>query len=209
MNPFTVVDSVAASIRKDNIDTDMILPVRFMKTVSKLGLKDGLFAELRQQKSSNSPPFVLNRAPFSTAQILIVGNNFGCGSSREHAPWALKDFGIKVILAGSFADIFFNNCFKNGLLPIVLPSMPLQKVRQVAEAGERIKIDLERQLIDAAGEIFSFPINTYHKKYLLEGQDDITSTLMREEKITIFEQQHRALMPWLFGRGTRVHNEIA
>src|SRR5271170_3277035 len=153
MQPFTTLTAIAAPLPIDNVDTDMIIPKQFLKTIKRTGLKEGLFYEMRFDVSGKrNDDFVLHRAPYDKAEILISGTNFGCGSSREHAPWALLDFGIRCVIAESFADIFYNNCFKNGILPIVLPKDNVNQLMASAEAGKRISVDLEKQTVQVDGQ---------------------------------------------------------
>ncbi|MFV0276428.1 MAG: 3-isopropylmalate dehydratase small subunit [Parahaliea sp.] len=196
----TLVQSVAACIDRDNVDTDMVVPVQFMKTVSKTGLRDGLFHALRQQPEA---PFILDTPPFDRAQILVAGKNFGCGSSREHAPWALQDFGIRVIIAESFADIFSSNCQRNGILLIALPAPDLELVRRAARPERTLRVDLEQCTISSEGLQLHFEIDAYRRECLLNGWDEIAVTLDRRRAIAEFEHTHRAAMPWLFERRQR------
>ena len=200
MERFDRLEAVAAPLRMANVDTDKIIPARFLKTIKRSGLGVHAFAGLRyREDGGENPDFVLNKAPYRDAKILIAGENFGCGSSREHAPWALLDFGIRCVIASSFADIFFNNCFKNGILPIVLPKEQCDALMSDAETGAnaRIIVDLEAQTVSRPdGEAFSFEIDAFRKRCLLEGLDDIGLTLERTPAIDAYEAGH-AGTPWL------------
>jgi 3-isopropylmalate/(R)-2-methylmalate dehydratase small subunit len=191
MQPFTTLTGIAAPLPMINVDTDMIIPKQFLKTIERTGLGKNLFDELRHNEDgSDKPDFILNRAPWTDAQILVTGANFGCGSSREHAPWALLDFGLRCIIAPSFADIFFGNCFKNGILPITLPQDQVDQLMRVAEAGQRLTIALEaQQIIAPNGQTYSFTIDSFRKHCLLNGLDEIGLTLEHQTDIRQFEQQ--------------------
>jgi len=200
MKAFTSLTAIAAPLPLDNVDTDMIIPARFLKTIKRTGLSEGLFAAMRFDGEGKETDFVLNRAPYDKAEILIAGENFGCGSSREHAPWALLDFGIRCVIAPSFADIFHNNCFKNGILPIVLPQEEIDKLLDDASRGAnaRITVDLESQTITGPdGGSLSFEIDSFQRQCLLNGWDDIGLTLQKAESIESFEAQRKASQPWL------------
>ncbi len=201
MEPFRQLDGIAAPLNMINVDTDMIIPKQFLKTIHRTGLGKALFDEMRyNQDGSEKPEFVLNKPAYRQAKILVAGENFGCGSSREHAPWALLDFGIRCIIATSFADIFYNNCFKNGILPIRLPQEQVDKLMDDAERGanDRIAIDLEKQEIRGPdGGCISFEVDSFRKQCLLNGWDDIGLTLRDAEGIATFEKQHLAQAPWL------------
>ncbi len=198
MEKFTKLTAIAAPLPIINIDTDMIIPKQFLKTIKRTGLGVHLFDEMRYDSEGNErADFILNMDPYRKAQILVAGDNFGCGSSREHAPWALNDFGIKVIISTSFADIFFNNSFKNGMLPIVQPKAAVDKLMDLAEKGEEISVDLENQQIMAGGEIYSFEVDAFRKYCLLEGLDDIGLTLKEKESIEAFEEQYFKAYPWV------------
>lgn len=194
MQPFTTLTAVAAPLPMRNVDTDMIIPKQFLKTIERTGLGKSLFHELRYDESGNEvPDFVLNRAPYRAARILVTGENFGCGSSREHAPWALADYGFRAIVAPSFADIFFGNCCQNGLLPVVLPETLVQELfRRAGQSadGYELTVDLAAQQVrDAAGFDVEFPIDPYRKQMLLEGLDEIGRTLLEEPRIAAFERR--------------------
>jgi 3-isopropylmalate/(R)-2-methylmalate dehydratase small subunit len=201
MDKFTTLTAVAAPLPMINVDTDMIIPKQFLKTIKRTGLGVNLFTEMRyRDDGSENPDFVLNKPAYREAKILVAGDNFGCGSSREHAPWAIQDFGILCIIAPSFADIFYNNCFKNGILPIALPQEEVDKLMDDAERGANaiVTIDLENQTITGpdGGEI-RFEIDPFKKHCLLEGLDDIGLTLEKEKTIDSFEAKRRAATPWL------------
>jgi 3-isopropylmalate/(R)-2-methylmalate dehydratase small subunit len=201
MEKFTKVTGVAAPMPLVNIDTDMIIPKQFLKTILRTGLGKNLFDEMRYDLDGKEiPDFVLNKPAYRNAQIIVAGENFGCGSSREHAPWALLDFGIRVVIAPSFADIFFNNCFKNGILPIALPQSEVDKLMDDAERGANavLSVDLERQVITGpdGGEI-AFEVDAFKKECLLHGLDDIGLTLQKADRIDAFESKYGATAPWL------------
>src|SRR5512147_25883 len=200
MQKFKSLTAVAAALPMINVDTDMIIPKQFLKTIERTGLGKHLFDEMRYTTEGKEiPDFVLNKPAYRKAQILIAGQNFGCGSSREHAPWALLDFGIKVVLAPSFADIFYNNCFKNGILPIALPQADVDKLMDDAERGANavISVDLEKQEIRGPdGGCIKFDIDPFRKQCLLNGWDDIGLTLRHEQKISDFEARRKQSQPW-------------
>ena len=204
MEKFTAFESWVAVLPVDNIDTDQIIPARFLKTTSKEGLGDQLFFDWRYDAEGNPrPDFVLNRPPGNRAQVLLAGDNFGCGSSREHAPWALLDYGFKAIIAESFADIFFNNCFKNGILPIVLPAAEIEALFQQVEAtpGYKLVVDLPAQaVVRPDGHAIPFQVDAFRKECLLNGWDDIGLTLRHADKIKAFEEKRRVEQPWLFAQ---------
>jgi 3-isopropylmalate/(R)-2-methylmalate dehydratase small subunit len=199
MQPFTTLTGVAAPLRIVNVDTDMIIPKQYLKTIKRTGLGEGLFAEMRyREDGSENPDFVLNKPAYRKAQILVVGDNFGCGSSREHAPWALLDFGIRCVIATSFADIFYNNCFKNGVLPITVSPEDLEKLFDDAERGANatLTIDLEAQEIRGPdGGCVTFDLDPFRKHCLLNGLDDIGLTLEKAPAIDAYEQK-LAARPW-------------
>jgi 3-isopropylmalate/(R)-2-methylmalate dehydratase small subunit len=201
MEAFKHLDGIAAPLNMINVDTDMIIPKQFLKTIHRTGLGKALFDEMRYNTDgSEKPDFVLNKPQYRKAQILVAGDNFGCGSSREHAPWALLDFGIRCVIAPSFADIFYNNCFKNGILPIRLPQSDVDKLMDDAERGAnaRISIDLESQEIRGPdGGMIKFEIDPFRKQCLLNGWDDIGLTLQSEDKISAYEKNHKAQAPWI------------
>jgi 3-isopropylmalate/(R)-2-methylmalate dehydratase small subunit len=200
MQKFTTLTGVAAPLPMINVDTDMMIPKQFLKTIKRTGLGKALFFEKRYfDDGSERPDFVLNQAPYREAKILIAGENFGCGSSREHAPWALLDFGIRSVIAPSFADIFHNNCFKNGMLPVTLPAAEVERLMADARAGASLAIDLAKQLITRPdGETIAFEIDPFDKACLLEGLDEIGLTLQKAPMISTFEVAQRATQPWLW-----------
>ena len=201
MDKFTKLSGIAAPMPLVNIDTDMIIPKQFLKTIQRSGLGKNLFDEMRfDREGKEIADFVLNKPQYREAQILVAGDNFGCGSSREHAPWALLDFGIRSVISTSFADIFYNNCFKNGILPIVLPQEAVEVLMKDAEKGSnaRIEIDLENQVVTSSdGEAFSFEIDPFKKHCLLNGLDDIGLTMEKGTAIDAFEAKAAAARPWV------------
>jgi 3-isopropylmalate/(R)-2-methylmalate dehydratase small subunit len=201
MEKFNTLAGVAAPLPMINVDTDMIIPKQYLKTIHRTGLGKALFDEMRHNEDgSDKPDFVLNRPAYAKAQILVTGENFGCGSSREHAPWALLDFGIRCVIAPSFADIFYNNCFKNGILPITLPQSDVDKLMDDASRGANaiVTIDLEAQEIRGPdGGMVKFDVDPFRKQCLLNGWDDIGLTLRSEDKITTYEAKHRTEAPWV------------
>ncbi|PLL11976.1 3-isopropylmalate dehydratase small subunit [Tabrizicola sp. TH137] len=200
MDKFTTLTGIAAPMPLVNIDTDMIIPKQFLKTIQRSGLGKNLFDEMRYtQDGQEIPDFVLNQPAYRQAQILVAGDNFGCGSSREHAPWALLDFGIRCVISTSFADIFYNNCFKNGILPIVLPQDQVDILMADARKGAnaRITVDLEAQTVTASdGQSFRFEVDPFRKHCLLNGLDDIGLTLEKAAHIDSFEKKVATLRPW-------------
>jgi len=200
MQKFNTLTGIAAYLPMINVDTDMIIPKQYLKTIKRTGLGSGLFAELRYDEAGKPhPDFVLHKPPYDKAKILIAGENFGCGSSREHAPWALLDFGISCIIAPSFADIFYNNCFKNGILPIVLPQAEIDKLIDDASRGANavLHVDLPNQEIRGPdGGKIQFDVDPFRKRCLMEGLDDIALTLEKAEAIDAFEREARAARPW-------------
>ncbi len=201
MDKFTTLTGVAAPMPLVNVDTDMIIPKQFLKTIKRSGLGANLFDEMRYDREGNEiADFVLNQPAYRDAELLVAGENFGCGSSREHAPWALLDFGIRCVIAPSFADIFFNNCFKNGILPIALPQEQVDILMKDAEKGAnaRISVDLEAQTITSSeGHVISFDIDPFKKHCLLNGLDDIGLTMERVDDIGAFEARQTEARPWL------------
>ncbi len=201
MDPFTTLTGIAAPMPLINVDTDMIIPKQFLKTIKRSGLGKNLFDEMRFDDAGNEiPDFVLNRPAYRDAQILISGENFGCGSSREHAPWALLDFGIRCVIAPSFADIFFNNCFKNGILPIALPQEEVDLLMADAENGAnaRMTVDLESQTITRPdGSVISFEVDAFKRHCLLNGLDDIGLTMEKAAAIDAFETAAATQRPWV------------
>ena len=200
MEKFEKLAGVAAPMPLVNIDTDMIIPKVFLKTIKRSGLGVNLFDEMRYDREGNEKPdFVLNKTQYREAKILVAGDNFGCGSSREHAPWAIADFGIKCVVSTSFADIFYNNCFKNGILPVVLPQDQVDILMKDAEKGANsiIEVDLENQTIASSdGEVFSFEVDPFKKHCLLNGLDDIGLTMEKEDQITAYESIAAQMFPW-------------
>jgi 3-isopropylmalate/(R)-2-methylmalate dehydratase small subunit len=200
MEKFTTLTGVAAPMPMNNIDTDAIIPKQFLKTVKRTGLGKSLFFELRYDESGKEKPdFVLNKPAYRGAQILVAGDNFGCGSSREHAPWALLDFGIRCVISTSFADIFYNNCFQNGILPIKVSPEDLEKLMDDANRGANatLTIDLEKQEVRGPdGGVVKFDIDAFRKRCLLEGLDNIGLTLENEKAISAFERKAQATRPW-------------
>jgi 3-isopropylmalate/(R)-2-methylmalate dehydratase small subunit len=201
MDKFDKLSGIAAPLPLINIDTDMIIPKQFLKTIKRSGLGVNLFDEMRYDDDRNEiPTFVLNKPQYRDAEILVAGDNFGCGSSREHAPWAIKDFGIRCVIAPSYADIFYSNCFKNGILPIALPQEQVDVLMKDAEKGSnaRIEIDLEAQTITSSdGEVFNFEVDSFKKHCLMNGLDDIGLTLEKAASIESFEAQAATARPWV------------
>jgi 3-isopropylmalate/(R)-2-methylmalate dehydratase small subunit len=201
MQKFDKLTGIAAPLPLINIDTDMIIPKQFLKTIKRTGLGKSLFFEMRFDDDGNEVEnFVLNQPAYREAKILVVGDNFGCGSSREHAPWALLDFGICCIISTSFADIFYSNCFKNGVLPIKLPQSKLEKLMENAEQGANasVSIDLESQkIISSDGSETSFEIDAFRKHCLINGLDDVGLTMEKDSKISAYEKKVKASQPWL------------
>ena len=200
MEKFEKLVGVAAPMPLVNIDTDMIIPKVFLKTIKRSGLGVNLFDEMRYDREGNEiSEFVLNKPQYRDAKILVAGDNFGCGSSREHAPWAIADFGIKCVISTSFADIFYNNCFKNGILPVILPQQQVDILMSEAEKGANavIEVDLESQnIVTSEGEVFTFEIDPFKKHCLINGLDDIGLTMEKEDYITSYESKASHLFPW-------------
>ena len=200
MQAFTRLDAKAAPLPMANIDTDQIIPKQFLKTVERAGLAKGLFYDLRfDGEGRPRPDFVLNRPEYKGAGVLVTGDNFGCGSSREHAPWALMDFGVKAVISTSFADIFYNNCFQNGLLPVVLTAQQVQQLMDEARGGNHVvSIDLEAQTVTApSGAVFTFEIDAQRKAKMLNGLDAIGETLQAAAAIDVYEGKRALSQPWL------------
>ena len=201
MDKFTTLTGIAAPMPLVNIDTDMIIPKQFLKTIKRSGLGVNLFDEMRYDREGNEiPDFVLNQPRYRDSEILVAGDNFGCGSSREHAPWALLDFGIRCVISTSFADIFFNNCFKNGILPVVLPQEAVDVLMDDARKGSnaRITVDLEAQTVSSSdGQTFHFDIDPFRKHCMLNGLDDIGLTMEKGSAIQSYEQQMAQSRPWV------------
>ncbi len=200
MDKFTTLTGIAAPMPLVNIDTDMIIPKQFLKTIQRSGLGKNLFDEMRYtQDGAEIPDFVLNQPAYRKSQIIVAGDNFGCGSSREHAPWALLDFGIRAVISTSFADIFFNNCFKNGILPVVLPQEAVDYLMDDARKGENARqtIDLESQTVTASdGKSFPFEVDAFKKHCLINGLDDIGLTMEKGASIDFYEARTATLRPW-------------
>ena len=199
MDKFHSLKGIAAPLPIVNIDTDMIIPKQFLKTIKRTGLGVSLFYEMRYDNDGNLiKDFVLNTSPFDQSKILVAGDNFGCGSSREHAPWSLKDFGIRSVISTSFADIFYNNCFQNGILPIVVSPENLDKLMTAAKNQIEFNIDLPEQIIKAGNHSINFEIEEFRKERLLQGLDDIGITLGYQDKINAYEEDKKNKKPWLF-----------
>jgi 3-isopropylmalate/(R)-2-methylmalate dehydratase small subunit len=200
MEKFTVLEGVAAPLKMINVDTDMVIPKQYLKTIHRTGLGVGLFSEKRyRDDGSENPDFVLNKPAYRKSKILVAGDNFGCGSSREHAPWALMDFGIRCVISTSFGDIFYNNCFKNGVLPIKVSPEDLEKLFDDAERGANatLSVDLEKQEIRGPdGGVVRFEIDAFRKHCLLNGLDDIALTMVKKDKIDSYEDKARTARPW-------------
>ena len=198
MRKFNTLKSIPAYLPIVNIDTDMIIPKQFLKTIKRTGLGKNLFFEMRYDENGNIiNDFVLNKDPYNNSKILIAGNNFGCGSSREHAPWALLDFGITCVISSSYADIFYNNCFKNGILPIILEDEKIKELSEYAKRKEEISINLSDEKILYGNNEINFKIDPFKKKCLLEGLDDIALSLKKSEKIEQFENKLKNHKPWI------------
>jgi len=199
MQKFNKLQSIPAYLPIVNIDTDMIIPKQFLKTIKRTGLGKNLFFEMRYDDNGKEiQDFVLNNKPFNNSKILIAGNNFGCGSSREHAPWALLDFGITCVISSSYADIFYSNCFKNGILPIILEEEKIKELSEYSNRKEEISIDLNEQKIVYGNNEIKFNIDPFKKKCLLEGLDDIALSLEKSEQMDTFEKSLKEKKPWIF-----------
>ena len=199
MQKFNTLKSIPAYLPIVNIDTDMIIPKQFLKTIKRTGLGKNLFFEMRyDDKGKEIDEFTLNKKPFNNSKILITGKNFGCGSSREHAPWALLDFGITSVISSSFADIFYSNCFKNGILPIILDEEKIKELSEYAIRKEEISIDLNEEKVVYGNNEVKFKVDSFKKKCLLEGLDDIALSLKKSDKIEIFEKNLKNKKPWIF-----------
>ena len=199
MQKFNSLKSIPAYLPIVNIDTDMIIPKQFLKTIKRTGLGKNLFFEMRyDDNGSEIKNFILNQQPYNKSKILIAGKNFGCGSSREHAPWALLDFGITCVISSSYADIFYNNCFKNGILPIILGEEKIKELSEYSKRQEEIEIDLKEEKIVFGNHEVKFEIDAFKKKCLLEGLDDIALSLEKSEKISSFETELKNKKPWIF-----------
>jgi 3-isopropylmalate/(R)-2-methylmalate dehydratase small subunit len=199
MQKFNSLKSIPAYLPIVNIDTDMIIPAQFLKTIKRTGLGKNLFFAMRYDYNGTEiKNFILNQKPYNNSQILIVGKNFGCGSSREHAPWALLDFGITCVISSSYADIFYNNCFKNGILPIILEEAKIKELSEYSKRKEEISVDLKKEKIIFGNSEIKFEIDPFKKKCLLEGLDDIALSLEKEKKIFSFEKNLKNTKPWIF-----------
>jgi len=199
MQKFNSLKSIPAYLPITNIDTDMIIPKQFLKTIKRTGLGKNLFFEMRYDNNGKEiKNFILNTQPFNNSKILIAGNNFGCGSSREHAPWALLDFGITCVISSSYADIFYSNCFKNGILPIVLDEEKIKELSEYSIRKEEISVDLEKQKIIYGNNELKFDIDPFKKKCLLEGLDDIALSLKKSDQIDVYEKDLKKVKPWIF-----------
>ena len=198
MKKFNILKSIPSNLSMINVDTDMIIPKQFLKTIKRSGLGQSLFYEMRyDEKGKKIDDFILNREPYNKSAILLTGKNFGCGSSREHAVWALLDFGIKCVISASFADIFYNNCFKNGMLPIILDQKNVNELIQYAERKEVVEINLSEQQIKFGNNKINFDIDSFQKRCLLEGLDDIDISLEKSKKISSYEENIMKKKPWL------------
>ena len=198
MDKFNKLNSIPSYLPLQNIDTDMIVPKQFLKTIKRTGLGKGLFYEMRyDEKGKIIEDFVLHKEPYNKSKILIAGKNFGCGSSREHAPWALLDFGIKCVISSSFADIFYNNCFKNGILPIRLDEKIILQLAEYSNRKKEIEVDLEEQAVKFGNEIVNFEVDGFKKKCLLEGLDDIALSMKKLNLVENFEKKVKEDRPWL------------
>ena len=198
MEKFNILKSIPANLPMTNVDTDMIIPKQFLKTIKRSGLGKSLFFEIRYDENGKKiEDFILNKEPYNKSSILLTKKNFGCGSSREHAPWALLDFGIKCVISPSFADIFYNNCFKNGMLPIVLDERNIDQLIEYSKRKEFIEINLSKQEIKFGNNKFNFDIDPFRKKCLLDGLDDIDLSLEKSKRITSFEKKIKESKPWI------------
>ena len=199
MNKFISIKSIPAYLPIVNIDTDMIIPKQFLKTIKRTGLGKNLFFEMRYDQSGKEiDDFILNNSPYNNSKILIAGKNFGCGSSREHAPWALMDFGITCVISSSYADIFYNNCFKNGILPITISEDQIKEISEYSNRKEEISVNLPEQTISFGNKEIIFEIDLFKKKCLIEGLDDIALSLEKSEKIVSYENKIKEAKPWIF-----------
>lgn len=199
MNKFISIKSIPAYLPIVNIDTDMIIPKQFLKTIKRTGLGKNLFFEMRYDQSGKEiDDFILNNSPYNNSKILIAGKNFGCGSSREHAPWALMDFGITCVISSSYADIFYNNCFKNGILPITISEDQIKEISEYSNRKEEISVNLPEQTISFGNKEIKFEIDQFKKKCLIEGLDDIALSLEKSAKIVSYENKIKEAKPWIF-----------
>jgi len=198
MEKFSNIKSIPSYLPLQNIDTDMIIPKQFLKTIKRTGLGKSLFYEMRYDENGKIiEDFILNKEPYNKSKILLAGKNFGCGSSREHAPWALSDFGIRTVISSSFADIFYNNCFKNGILPINIDEQVISELAEYSKRKEEVEINLEKQEIRYGNKILKFDIDAFKKKCLIEGLDDIALSMEKISQIDSFEKKVKANRPWL------------
>ena len=198
MKKFSNLKSIPSYLSLQNIDTDMIIPKQFLKTIKRTGLGKSLFYEMRYDENGKTiEDFILNKEPYNKSKILLAGKNFGCGSSREHAPWALSDFGIRCVISSSFADIFYNNCFKNGILPIKINEQVISELAEYSKRKEEIEINLENQEIKYGNKISKFDVDAFKKKCLIEGLDDIALSMEKISQIDSFEKEIKASKPWL------------
>jgi len=198
MKKFDILKGIPATLLMINVDTDMIIPKQFLKTIKRTGLGKSLFFEMRYDENGNKiESFVLNNKPYDKSSILITGKNFGCGSSREHAPWALLDFGIRCVIGQSFADIFYNNCFKNGMLPIILKENQIQELTEYSKRKENIEINLKEEEIIFGNKRIKFDVDPFKKKCLLNGLDDIALSLEKSDKISSYEDKIKKNKPWI------------
>ena len=202
MKKFNNLKSIPSYLSLQNIDTDMIIPKQFLKTIKRTGLGKSLFYEMRyDEKGKKNEDFILNKEPYSKSKILLAGKNFGCGSSREHAPWALADFGIKSVISSSFADIFYNNCFKNGILPIKIDDKIVLELAEYSKRQEEIEINLENQEIKFGNKVAKFDLDAFKKKCLMEGLDDIALSMEKISKVDEYEKKLRKTKPWVLNNG--------
>jgi len=198
MDKFDILKGIPVNLPMTNVDTDMIIPKQFLKTIKRTGLGKSLFFEMRyDENGKEKQDFILNKKPYNNSSILLTGKNFGCGSSREHAPWALLDFGIKCVISPSFADIFYNNCFKNGMLPIILDENKIEELNEYSKRKESIEINLTEQKIIFGNKIIKFEIDSFKKKCLLKGLDDIALSLEKLKKINSYEDKIKKNKPWM------------
>ena len=202
MEKFTNLKSIPSYLSLQNIDTDMIIPQQFLKTIKRTGLGKSLFYEMRyDENGQENKNFILNNEPYNKSKILLTGKNFGCGSSREHAPWALSDFGIKCVISSSFADIFYNNCFKNGILPIKIDDKTISELVEYSKRKEKIEISLDKQEIKYGNKNLKFEIDAFKKKCLIEGLDDISLSMEKINKIDQYEKKLQTTKPWVLNNG--------
>ena len=202
MEKFNSLKSIPSYLSLQNIDTDMIIPKQFLKTIKRTGLGKSLFYEMRyDENGKKNDDFILNKEPYSKSKILLAGKNFGCGSSREHAPWALSDFGIKCVISASFADIFYNNCFKNGILPIKIDDKIVTELAEYSKRKEEIEISLDKQEIKYGNKVAKFELDAFKKKCLMEGLDDIALSMEKISKIDDYEKKLQEKKPWVLNNG--------